>query len=269
LKSANAFQCNDLASQQSLRRFGNRSLELRAADGTGIRLRVKAAIGGIPVLFAALRTEHEIFHRGVRAIVGYVDHDGVARAAVGAIRERILEAPVSGIEQFVAAILARSKVGEHVDRFSLVGVARVYLERSRVLDGNPRGFANRDHGSFGAFAFEAALEQSQLIRQPFYFRHQSRGGIQHPTGEPHFGCQAVDEGAESHALHGPLQGDPQALRGRFGGDWHRTMILGLWEGGGNLGSFDLRFSAGWRALRSGPAERVVPLPPKETRIHRD
>ena len=186
-----------------MRRLGNRSLELRAADGTSIGLCVEAAIGGILVLFAALRTEHEIFHRGVRPIVRYIDHNGVARAAVGAVGEGILEAPVSGIEQLVAAILAGGQVRKHVDRFPLVGVAGVNLKAGGALDGNPGGLANRDNRSFRALAFEPAFEQSQLIRQPFYFHHQSRGGIQYPAGERHFGRETIDERAESHALHGP------------------------------------------------------------------
>ncbi len=76
--------------------------------------------------------------------------------------------------------------------------------------------------SFGALSFQPLLESCQLSGRAFYFDYQSRGGIQYPAAERHFGCEAIHKRAETHALHGPVQGNPQPLRGGFGGDWHHN-----------------------------------------------
>ena len=75
------------------------------------RLRVKAPVGGIRVLAPALGAERERFHRGVRAIVGNAAHDREARPAVRAVRERIPEAPLERVEDFVATVGAERRIG--------------------------------------------------------------------------------------------------------------------------------------------------------------
>src|ERR1700687_2763799 len=111
LESADTFQRNDLALQESFDRIFDRAVKLRPADGAGIGLRVEAAIRWVLVFLATRGTQRELPHRGVWPVVGDVDNDGVARAAIGAIGERVFKAAIAGIEKFLAAVSAGGKIG--------------------------------------------------------------------------------------------------------------------------------------------------------------
>src|SRR5580692_8409549 len=98
---------------------------------------MEAAIRGILVLLAAGGAKNEIPHGGVGPVVGYVDNDCVARAAVCAVGEGILKATIRGIEQFRSAVGAGSEIGEHVDGFSCIRIAGMNFETSRAFSGQP------------------------------------------------------------------------------------------------------------------------------------
>ncbi len=152
LESAQPLDRQNLARQQAFLRFLERLLarlgdhiplrrfqpEMRAADGTGVRLGVESPVGGIFVLGAAGVAEREDAHRGLGAVVGDVLDDGEARAAVGAVDEGVAIAAVGGIEQLAAAILA----GRHIGRDELVapglrlGVADLEALVAWVCKGN-------------------------------------------------------------------------------------------------------------------------------------
>ncbi len=134
---------------------------------------MKATVNGILVLFPALRAEHEIFHGRIRAVIRDIDHDGVARSAVGAVCERILKASIGEIKQLISAVIASGEVRENVDRLAGIRVAGVNLEAGGALSRNPCGFVNRDNGSFGALVLQPLLERYQFVECSFHFDHQS------------------------------------------------------------------------------------------------
>jgi hypothetical protein len=106
---------------------------------------MKAAIGRIFVFLPARRAQHELAHRRVRTVVRNVDNNGVARAAIGAVRERILKSTVDGIKEFGAAVCAGGEVGENIDRLRRVRIAVVNLKLRRGLRGDPVRLAYRHH----------------------------------------------------------------------------------------------------------------------------
>ncbi len=83
----------------------------RPALGAGVRLRVEAAVGGVLVLAPAGGAELEARHRRQRPVVGDAGDDREAGAAVGAVRERVAEAPVGGIAELGQAVGAGRDVG--------------------------------------------------------------------------------------------------------------------------------------------------------------
>src|SRR5207302_520739 len=63
LESANAFQREDISSQESCSAVGNGPVKFRSADRTRVRLRMKTAIRGILIFIAARRAQDEFAHR--------------------------------------------------------------------------------------------------------------------------------------------------------------------------------------------------------------
>ena len=95
----------------------------RPANRARIRLGVEAAVARVVVFGLALRAHRERLHRGVRAVVGQGLDDAEARAAVGAVGERIAVAAVFGIEDFAQAIRARGDVRQNERGFVAAGFA--------------------------------------------------------------------------------------------------------------------------------------------------
>ncbi len=79
----------------------------RPALRAGVRLGVEAAVERVLVLRPAGRAEREAGHRRARAVVGDAAHDREARAAVGAVDERVAEAAVARVAQLGQAGVAR------------------------------------------------------------------------------------------------------------------------------------------------------------------
>ncbi len=125
VESADAFGDDDFAGHQAIDRCGHGiggwnlssirrdEPDMRAADGAGVGLRVKAAVGGVVVFSLAGRAHFEARHGGLRAIVGDAARDGEARAAVGAVEKRIAVATVIGIKQLAQAVGAGGRVGRN------------------------------------------------------------------------------------------------------------------------------------------------------------
>ena len=85
--------------------------EARAADGAGVGLRVEAAVFGVLVFAEAVGAHGEFRHGGHGAVVGNVEDDAVARAAVGAVGEGIVVAAIFGIARVGETCLADADVG--------------------------------------------------------------------------------------------------------------------------------------------------------------
>ena len=75
------------------------------------------------VFVPAFRAHRECLHRGVRAVVGQGLDDAEARAAVGAVGERITVAAIFGIEDFAQAIRAGGDVRQNERGFAAADFA--------------------------------------------------------------------------------------------------------------------------------------------------
>ena len=71
---------------------------------------MEAPIQRILVLAAAVLAEPEAGHRRVRPVVGHRADDREARAALGAVHERVAVAPVGRVEQLAHALVAGGDV---------------------------------------------------------------------------------------------------------------------------------------------------------------
>ena len=91
---------------------GRPKLQVRAAYRAGVRLGVEASIQGVLVLGPARVAHREVLHGRVGPVVGQALNDAEARAAVGAVGERVEVATVGGVEQLMQAIGAGGYVGQ-------------------------------------------------------------------------------------------------------------------------------------------------------------
>ena len=81
-----------------------------ATHRAGIRLGMKAALGGIIVFPLAVRALLEQRHAGVDPIIGNAAHNTQARAAVGAVDKGITVTAIIEIKQFLQAIRAGGQI---------------------------------------------------------------------------------------------------------------------------------------------------------------
>ena len=108
--------------------------KLRSAVRTGVRLRVKPAVGRIMVFAIASVTHHKLPHRRVGPIVWQSFDDREARAAIRAIGKRIPIASIARIKGFAKTVRASRNVGQDEHRLFTAFVAVADLE---VLCGPP------------------------------------------------------------------------------------------------------------------------------------
>ena len=157
--------------------------QMRAANRTGIGLRMKPAVARVVVFRPALRAHREFFHRGVRAVVGQRFNDAEARAAVGAIGKRITVATIFRIEDFAETIRTRGNVRQHQRGLVAAGFARPdfkILETNRV---EPRGFKALDETVHGFFGFEPEQKFFKRGARAFNFDENALRRIVDPAGQ--------------------------------------------------------------------------------------
>ena len=124
VKAAQPLHGHDLASCQGPARTPQRLVptghpcavrrqqgQLRAADGAGVGLGVKAAVARVLVLASAVRAQREARHGGARAIVRHALGDGEAGAAAGTGGERVAVAAAGRIAHLGQAGGAGGEVG--------------------------------------------------------------------------------------------------------------------------------------------------------------
>ena len=175
-------------------------LKLRTAGAAGVRLGVEAAVERVVVFGLALRTHDEALHRSVGTVVRQRLDDAEARAAVGAIGERVTVAAVMRIEDLGEAIRAGGDVREHQRGPGPVGIARTD-RKARVADRvEPGGFEALDGAARRSFSFEAEQKRFQRRTGAFDFNEDALRRVVHPTGQPGPGGEPVNEWAEAHAL---------------------------------------------------------------------
>jgi hypothetical protein len=184
---------------------------LRAADGTCVRLGVEAAIERVLVLAPAFAAHLEVGHRRERPVVWDTANDREARAAVGAVDERVAKTAVRRVEQLAKAVCACGRVS-----------------RDRGV-GPPAARTCPDLELLGP---EAAQEVPYRILVALHLEQDTLRVVEHVTGELQLVREAVDVRSEAHALNRPLDAHPVA--DAFDGDalWrgraHPTNSLSTW-----------------------------------------
>ena len=91
-------------------RVGDGRVLFQPRGGTTViaadRLGVVAAVGGVGVLVVAGGAHGEIHHRRARPVVGEIPDDRQPRATISARDKRVVVAPVGGVVEFAATVLA-------------------------------------------------------------------------------------------------------------------------------------------------------------------
>src|SRR6516225_4385549 len=83
---------------------------MRPTLRTGVWLCMEPAISRIIIFFLTASTHLELFHRGVRAIVGEFLDDAEPRTAICAVREWISVSPICWIKYFLQTMRANRDV---------------------------------------------------------------------------------------------------------------------------------------------------------------
>jgi hypothetical protein len=171
---------------------------------------MKAAVLGVFVFAAAIVAHREFGHGGQGPIVGNVEDDAVARAAVRAVGEGIFEAAVAGRASVGEAGIADADIGrdEGEGRFAPFAVANDeagLVERSDLgaIDGGDADQRRR-------FAMNGGEERLQLIRRPLGLDENAPGRIENKAGEAVAASKIEDPGAESDALDDALNAEPRS-----------------------------------------------------------
>ena len=184
--------------------------EMRAANRARIRLGVEAAVPRVVVFGLALRAHRERFHRSVHAVIGQGFNDAEARAAVGAVGERVTMAAIFGIKDFAQAIRARGDVRQNERGFVAAGFAGADF-KCRVAGGvEPRSFEALNETARRFFGFEPEQEFFRFRARAFHFDENALWRIVDPAGQSEFRGEAEDERTEADALHRAANGEFQA-----------------------------------------------------------
>jgi len=174
------------------------------------RLGVVAAIVDVLVFSAAGVAHRERAHRGLRAVVGHALDDREARAAVGAVDERVAEAPVGRVAQLTRAVGTDRHVGGDV-YLTLVPAAAGHdrelrrPERFKLLDRD-----RLDHRDGGRVGLDSAHELIDRGLRALDFDFEAARDVQRGAGEAEVAREAMHVRPEAHALHDALHGHAAA-----------------------------------------------------------
>ena len=187
---------------------------LRPARRAGVGLGVVAAVFNIFILGRAGRAHSKARHGGVGAVVGQRAQDGKARAAVGAVDERVAVAAVGGVGHFAQAgrtggQVGRDERGRGPGRAGADGKAAVARRGGEVL-----GFDLLDNGERRGFAAQRLHKGGERRRLPFQLAFDPGGGVAHPARQRKTARQPVQERAEAHPLHNAVHLQAQAFHAR-------------------------------------------------------
>ena len=174
--------------------------EARAADRAGVGLRVEAAILGVLVLAEAVGAHGEFRHGGHGAVVGNVEDDAVARAAVGAVGEGVVVAAIGGVAGVGEAGVADADVGRDEGEGGTGGIAFVDGKGGVADDGNlgaqDLGDADQRRG-FGGKGGDEGFDGRGVS---FDFNEDAAGGVEDEAGERVAAGEVIDVRAEADAL---------------------------------------------------------------------
>ena len=222
LEPAEPFHGDDRARPQQLRGVHDRiafdrlsrpihELEPRSARRTRDRLRVVAAVPGILVFAATVRTHLESSHRRVPSVVRQRGDDREARSAVRAVDEGVGEASIRRIEQLLEAAGAGRSVwgrqagaGVGVDRW-VDGEAGMATSRGRRrLDG-------LDECERRCLGSDRRRERVERIGGRLRVDRDPAAVVADPARDPEPDREAGHERSEPHPLHDPANLDAPSV----------------------------------------------------------
>jgi hypothetical protein len=174
---------------------------------------VEPAIGGIFILSKAVGAHGEAGHGGLGAIVGNIEDDAVARAAVGAVGEGVLVAAIRGISRLCKADIAHRDVRRDGGKDDLPGATGADLESRlsggwKLLEKNLRDVYQRRR-----------LQWQRISKGPnrdgctFRLDDDPVTGIEHKAGKLMPTSQLMDIGAKAYPLNYPADLESNALDG--------------------------------------------------------
>ena len=182
-----------------------------AARRAGVRLGMKATVGGILELDPAGAALREVDHRGPFPVEGRVLDDRVARTAGRAGDEGIEVAPVRRIEQLRSALRTQCEVGwnrrKGIGRFR----APQNCEAVETLRRELLGCDGVDSRGSREGRCNCRFKAFDRAARPFELGDYLGAPILNVPGKPAGDCRAVDEWAEADALDDSPVGDANAL----------------------------------------------------------
>jgi len=160
---------------------------------------VKAAVARVVVFLLAVRAHGKDAHGRVGPVVGNVGDDGKARAAVGAVDERIAIATIAGVEQLSQAVRADGDVGRDGLKLARLGlrvadgepirVGKLHIARRDPADGHLL-----DAGQRGSFRLKERGELVQNLAGADGLDLDAGGAIEYPADKLQAHGKVVNEG---------------------------------------------------------------------------
>src|SRR5215204_1903474 len=187
---------------------------LRSADGAGVGLGVEASVGGILVLAEAVRAHSKARHCCSGPVVRDRAGDGEARAAVGAVGERVTVASVCGVHKLGEAVFAGSDVRRDERLPTEPLPALLYAELPAPACGERLPIDGLDHGQGRGVLFQRSHKAFEILRRALDLDADALSVVAYRPREPLPARQGVDEWPEANPLHDATHGDPAALAGR-------------------------------------------------------
>ena len=176
---------------------------VRAAHGLGM----EPPVGGVGVFAGAIGAHREGRHGGGGTVVWQGGDDGEARAAVGAVDERVAVAPVGRIALFGGTVRAHGDVGGG-QRAATVGPRRVGDGETGATDDRDIVRLNRfDDSQRRRSVTQPCQEMVDFGGIALHLDDGAGGVVAHRAGQPEGGRRCVDERSESHALDHPAHAD--------------------------------------------------------------
>ena len=175
---------------------------------------MEAAVAGVFVLCPAGRAHGEDAHRRFFAVVGNVLHDGEARAAVGAVDERVVITPVGGIEQFAQAVIAGGGIGRD-ERAAFLPFLAVADGKGVIVARRYQLYCHGIDARQGRRLFsQRPLEAVERLVSALDLDDHTLAIVQHESDKAPAPRLSIDERPEANALHNALHNDAAPLNCR-------------------------------------------------------
>ena len=178
-----------------------------------------APVFNVAVLRGTVRAHGKIAHGGFGPVIGHVFYNGKARAAVGAVNERVAEAPVVFVEKLTQAVITDGNVRRDECIARGLGLALSYLKAAEIFE--PRGVIllhaldyRELRRPFGQLTHEALKHGALALKLQLH----AGGGIFDIAIEPEAAHKLVYERAKAHALYNSVYFQFKTFHGYFPND---------------------------------------------------